>query len=70
MDYKMDCGVLKVRVRAALASYLLRQWIVDCSIDHALTGDEYRLWLQNAPILYGVANAHLAPGYKAVPAKV
>jgi hypothetical protein len=24
----------------------------------------YRLWLQNTPILYGIANAHLAPGYK------
>lgn len=64
MDYKMKDGVLKVRVRAALASYLLRQWIVDCSPDHSLTGTEYRLWLRNTPILYGIANAHLAPGYK------
>ncbi len=64
MDYKMTNGVLKIRVRAALASYLLRQWIVDCSTDHSLSGTEYRLWLRNAPILYGVANAHLAPGYK------
>jgi hypothetical protein len=63
MDYKMKGGVLKVRVRAALASYLLRQWIVDCSQDHSLTETEYRLWLRNAPILYGVANAQLAPGY-------
>jgi len=64
MDYPMMVnGVLKVRVRAALASYLLRQWLVDCSADHSLTGTEYRLWLQNTPILYGVANAHLAPGY-------
>jgi hypothetical protein len=64
MDYAMTDGVLKVRVRAALASYLLRQWLVDCSHDHALTNTEYRLWLRNAPILYGVSNAHLAPGYK------
>lgn len=62
MDYQMKDGVLKVRVRAALASYLLRQWIVDCSIGHSLTGTEYRLWLRNAPILYGIANAQLAPG--------
>ena len=67
MDYKMQQGVLKIRVRAALASYLLRQWLVDCTIDHSLTGTEYRLWLQNTPILYGIANAHLAPGYKAEP---
>jgi predicted DNA-binding transcriptional regulator YafY len=64
LDYKMVDGVLKVRVRAALASYLLRQWLVDCSTDHSLSGTEYRLWLKNAPTLYGVANAHLAPGYK------
>lgn len=64
MDYKMKDGVLRVRVRAALASYLLRQWIVDCSPDHSLTGTEYRLWLRNTPILYGIANAHLAPGHK------
>lgn len=63
MDYQMKDGVLKVRVRAALASYLLRQWIVDCSVDHSLTGTEYRLWLRNAPILYGIANAQLAPGH-------
>jgi predicted DNA-binding transcriptional regulator YafY len=63
MDYGMTDGLLKVRVRAALASYLLRQWLVDCSHEHALSGTEYRLWLRNAPILYGVSNAHLAPGY-------
>jgi hypothetical protein len=63
MDYPMANGVLKVRVRAALASYLLRQWLVDCSMDHSLTGPEYRLWLRNTPILYGVSAAHLAPGY-------
>jgi hypothetical protein len=31
MDYDMQQGVLKIRVRAALASYLLRQWLVDCT---------------------------------------
>jgi hypothetical protein len=64
MDHDMKDGVMKVRVRAALASYLLREWIVDCSLDHSLTGPEYRLWLRNTPILYGIANAHLAPGYQ------
>ena len=63
LDYKIIDGVLRLRVRAALASYLLRQWLVDCSTDHRLDGVEYRLWLKNAPILYDVANAHLAPGY-------
>jgi hypothetical protein len=37
---------------------------VDCSIDHRLTEPEYRLWLKNAPILYDVANARLAAGYR------
>jgi len=64
MDHNMKDGVMRVRVRAALASYLLRQWIVDCSPGHSLTGPEYRLWLRNTPILYGIANAHLAPGYQ------
>jgi predicted DNA-binding transcriptional regulator YafY len=68
MDYSMKDEVVRVRVRAALASYLLRQWIVDCSPDHSLTGTEYRLWLRNAPILYGIANAHLAPGHEPAPA--
>ena len=66
MDYKMKDGVLRVRVRAAFASYLLRQWIVDCSPTHSLIGPEYRLWLRNTPTLYGIANAHLAPGYMAL----
>jgi predicted DNA-binding transcriptional regulator YafY len=63
MDYKMVDGLLKVRIRAALASYLLRQWLVDCSNDHNLQGPEYRLWLKNTSILYPLENARLAPGY-------
>lgn len=63
MDYPMQDGVFRVQVRAALASYLLRQWIVDCSSEHRATGTEFRLWLRNTPVLYGVANSHLAPEY-------
>lgn len=63
MDYDMKDGVFRVRLRAAITSYLLRQWIVDCTPDHSLTEPEYRLWLRNTPALFGVANAHLAPGY-------
>lgn len=59
----MDGGVLKVRVRAAMAGYLLRRWNVDCTADHSLKGDEYHLWLRNRPALYGVTNLVLAPGY-------
>lgn len=65
MDYEMTDGVLKVQVRAALAGYLLRQWSVDCSADQSLVSEEFRLWLRNYPILYGIDSAKLAPGYVA-----
>jgi hypothetical protein len=63
MDYGMRDGMLKVRLRAATAGYVLRKWSVDCSPDHSLRGPEYRLWLRDHLALYGVTNALLAPGY-------
>jgi hypothetical protein len=65
MDYGMEGGVLRMKLRAATAGYILRQWSVDCSPDHSLHGHEYRLWLRDALALYGVENAKLAPGYRA-----
>lgn len=62
-DYGMENGSLKIKIRAAIAGYFLRQWIVDCSSDHSLIGEEYRLWLKDSLVLYGVNNALLAPGY-------
>jgi hypothetical protein len=64
MDYPMPEGVLKVRVRAANAGYMLQQWHVDCSPDHSLRGREYALWLRDPLALYGSESAFLAPGYK------
>ena len=64
MDYGMRDGVLRMRLRAATAGYVLRKWNVDCSPDHSLRGPEYRLWLRNSLALYGVRNALLAPGYR------
>lgn len=64
MDYGMVDGSLRMRLRAATAGYILRQWSVDCSSDHSLRGDEYRLWLKDHLALYGVKNAVLAPGYR------
>lgn len=64
MDYDMPDGVLRVRVRAANAGYMLRRWTVDCSPDHRLRGLEYALWLRDPLALYGASNAALAPGYK------
>lgn len=63
MDYGMTGGVLRMKLRAATAGYILRQWSVDCSPDHNLRGHEYRLWLKDHLALYGVKNALLAPGY-------
>lgn len=63
MDYGMVGGVLRMKLRAATAGYILRKWSVDCSPDHTLRGPEYRLWLRDHLALYGVKNAVLAPGY-------
>ncbi|RYH70966.1 MAG: WYL domain-containing protein [Alcaligenaceae bacterium] len=65
MDYAMPAdGVLRVKVRAANAGYMLRRWSVDCSPDHCLRGLEFALWLRDALALYGASNAQLAPGYQ------
>lgn len=63
-DYGMTDGVLHLKMRAAVAGYVLRQWIVDCSSGHSLQGNEYRLWLRNHLALYGVSSAKFAPGYE------
>lgn len=63
-DFGMTDGVLHLKLRAAVAGYVLRQWIVDCSSAHSLQGKEYRLWLKNHLALYGVSSAQFAPGYE------
>ena len=65
MDYAMEGGAIRMRVRAAVAGYMLLRWSVDCSPDHRLTEEQYRLWLADPLALYGVENAKLAPGYQA-----
>jgi hypothetical protein len=65
MDYGMQSGVLRMKLRAATAGYILRKWSVDCSPDHSLRGHEFRLWLKDPLALYGVKNAMLALGYRA-----
>lgn len=64
MDYNMQEGSLRMKLRAATAGYILRKWSVDCSPDHSLRGHELRLWLKDPLALYGVKNAVLAPGYR------
>jgi len=65
VEYKMKGGVLKLRVRAALAGYVLRRMNVDCSPDGSLVGAEYHLWLRNYISLIDVTNLGIAPGYVA-----
>jgi len=65
MDYAMTDGSIRMRVRAAVAGYMLLRWSVDCSSDHSLREEQYRLWLSDPLALYGVENAKLAPGYQA-----
>jgi len=62
-DYPIKDGVLKVRVREAVAGYVMRQWAVDCSPDHSLDAKEFALWLPDSLSLYGSSSARLAPGY-------
>lgn len=63
MDYGMRDGLIKLKLRAATAGYTLRKWSVDCSADHHLSGVEFRLWLKDPLVLYGVESAVMAPGY-------
>jgi len=63
MDFGMSHGALRIKLRAAMAGYALRRWSVDCTPDHRLRGHEFRLWLRDPLVLYGVKNALLAPGY-------
>lgn len=65
MDFGMTDSSIRMRVRAAVAGYMLRRWSVDCSPDHRLKEEHYRLWLSDPLALYGVENAKLAPGYQA-----
>jgi hypothetical protein len=69
MDYGMTDGSIRMRVRAAVAGYMLLRWSVDCSPDHRLKEEQFRLWLSDPLALYGVENAKLAPGYQAPAAK-
>lgn len=63
-DYAMVDGVLHLKLRAAMAGYVLRQWQVDCSADHSVEEKGCRLWLRDVLALYGVKNAFLALGYE------
>lgn len=62
-DYGMVDGVLHLKLRAAMAGYVLRQWQVDCSADHRVEEKVCQLWVRDVLVLYGVKSAILALGY-------
>ena len=70
MDYGMQGGFIRLRVRAAVAGYMLLRWCIDSSPDHCLKEEQYRLWLKDPLALYGVENAKLAPGYRVPDRKI
>ena len=61
-DFDMRDGVLRARIRAALAGYALLHWSVDATPDHRLSPERHQLWLRNPAALYGVDNLSIAPG--------
>jgi hypothetical protein len=69
-DYGMVDGVLHLKLRAAMAGYVLRQWQVDCSANHCVKEQGCRLWLRDVLALYGVKNAKLALGYTSLTLEV
>lgn len=64
LDYGMKKGVLKLELRQSLAGYILRNWNVDCSVDHRLKGPHYQLWLKNAGAISDLKKMIMAPGIK------
>jgi predicted DNA-binding transcriptional regulator YafY len=62
-DYEMHNNQLNLKLRAAMAGYVLRQWHVDSSPDHSIKDEAFRLWLKNPLALYDVSSATFAPGY-------
>lgn len=63
-DFNMVSGVKRVKLRAAVAGYMLQQWHVDCSPNRSISDKAFRLCLGNPLQLYGVNSMDFAPGYK------
>lgn len=63
-DFGMQNGRLQVRLRGAVAGYVLRQWQVDCSPDASLRGPSIRLRLADPEALRDAGSAALAPGFR------
>jgi hypothetical protein len=64
MDFAMQNGEKSMRVRAALAAYILRQWQVDCSSDARILNQGCQLALKNTQVLDHIENPQIAPGFR------
>ncbi len=64
MGYCASGDALRLDLRAATSSYVLRKWSMDCSLDHSLHAPGYQLRLKKQLARYGVRTANLAPGYR------
>ena len=62
LDYQMANGELIIQSRAALASYLLRQWSVDCSRKYQFANGVCQLALKNHDVLSLLENTTIVPG--------
>ena len=64
LEYNMQHGSVKLKLKAALLGYLFNQWRVDCSSDYSLPENKFHLALKNINNLRGAKSIVLAPGYK------
>lgn len=63
-EFQMIDGAYILRVRAALAGFVLRLWSVDCS--EGMDLKTFPLSIRNRIALHDVDNSILAPGYKKI----
>ncbi|MGJ8680324.1 WYL domain-containing protein [Paraglaciecola sp.] len=59
MDYAMQDGKLVLQLKAAVAAYVLRQWQVDCSVEHQINNQSCQLALANHSVLEQIASSGL-----------
>ena len=64
MGYCASGDALRLDLRAATSSHVLRKWSMDCSPDHSLHAPGYQLRLKKQLARYGVRTANLASGYR------
>jgi len=62
-EYRMSAGVLRLKVRQAMAGYLLNLWRVDCSPGKGLDPHQHPLALRNADEVCDLIDLDFAPGY-------